>query len=219
METRQVRAIKVLLPSGDDHPRTTVTEPGGGDLTDITAARRDWSRLRLEDRSISGSILNGIVMAESHIERARITNTTLDGCDLASSRWTDVKLDRCVLRGCRLTGVQAHRITLSEVIFERCRLDYAFLSGLHASGATAFLDCVLREATIENSRLDGVVIADGSLAGLELVDTRLHGADLRGCDLQGISGLTSLTGCAVTGEQVGALTEAMLTELRIQVAD
>lgn len=220
MDTRQIRDIRVLLPSDDPDTRAPITAaPARGDLSDITVTSQDWSRIRLEGRNLSGSRLSAVVMAEAHIEDARITNSILQDCDLASSRWTNTKIDRCVLRGCRLTGVQAHQVTLADVIFERCRLDYALLNRLQATGAVAFLDCLMRQTTIEDSKLDNAMFADCTMTDLHLARSRLRGADLRGSQLDTLTGITSLAGVTIDTGQIQQLTHTLLTDLQINVND
>lgn len=218
MDIRQIRQARILLPSDEDDRLTPAEQPPArGDLTDLRVQDADWSRLRATERDISGCHLRGVVLAEAHLEDARLTNTVFDNCDFASVRWTNLKIDRCMFRGSRLTGLQASDLTMTDVIFERCRFDYASLVGLRATGAVAFTDCVLRETTIHDSRLDNAVFADCPMTGTQLAHTRLHGADLRGSTLTELTGVACLAGTTIDDTQVPQLTEALLADLGIQV--
>ncbi|WP_242904478.1 pentapeptide repeat-containing protein [Actinomadura terrae] len=218
MDIRQIREAKILLPSDAEDRLTPAAQPPvRGDLTDLRVRNTDWSRLRAAERDISGCSLTSVTLAEAHLEEARLTNTVFDNCDFASARWTNLKIDRCMFRGCRMIGLQAGDITLADVIFERCRLDYADLTGLHATGAVAFTDCVLRETTIHDSRLDNAVLADCPMPGAQIARTRMRGADLRGSTLTTLTGINCLAGSTLDDTQVPQLTEALLTELGIQV--
>ncbi|MFC9973316.1 pentapeptide repeat-containing protein [Spirillospora sp. NPDC127200] len=220
MDIREIRDRKILLPSDEPELRTPVTwPPSRGDLADLEVVGQDWSRLRLEDRALIGSSLSGVLLAHAHVEDARITNSVLQDCDLASSRWINTRIDRCVLRGCRLTGAYVQRLTLSDVVFERCRVDYATLAGLHAVGAVGFIDCTLRETVIEESRLDDVVFADCTMTDVRFASTRLRNADLRGSRLDTLTGIPCLAGATIGADQVDQLTQAFVVDLQLNVHD
>lgn len=189
MDIRQIRDLKILLPS-DEPDRLTPADqpPAHGDLTDLRVQDADWSRLQAIERRISGCHLTAVALADANVEDTRVTNTIFHNCDFASARWTNLKIDRCAFRGSRLIGLNACNITMADVSFEHCRLDYATLTGLHAIGAVAFLDCMLRETAIHDSRLDGAVFADCPMPGAQLIRTKMRGADLRGSSLATLTG-------------------------------
>ena len=220
MDVRQIREAKILLPSEDDGRLTRTDQPPGiGDIVGLAVDGADWSRLQAVDRDISGCRLAGVSLADAHFEDGRITNTVFDDCDFASARWTNLKIDRCLFRGSRLMGLRTGKLILSDVIFERCRFDYATLAGLHATGAVAFVECVLRETTIEDSRMEGVVFADCPMPGIRLAGTAMRGADLRGSTVDTLTGVTCLTGTTLDHTQIPQLTQALLTDLQIDVKD
>jgi len=220
MDVRQIREAKILLPSDNDDRLTPTDQPPNlGDITGLAVHDADWSRLQATDRDISGCRLTNVSLADAHFEDGRITNTVFDDCDLASARWTNLKIDRCVFRGSRLMGMQARKIILGDVVFERCRFDYATLAGLQATGAVAFVDCMLRETTIEDSRLPGAVFADCPMPGARLARTKMRGADLRGSTIDTLTGIACLTGTTLDNTQIPQLTQAFLADLQLDIKD
>ncbi|WP_433228257.1 pentapeptide repeat-containing protein [Actinomadura formosensis] len=218
MDIRRIREAKILLPSDQpDRLTSTGQPPTRGDLADLRVQDADWSRLQVTEHDISGCHLANVILADAHLEDARVTNTIFDNCDFASARWTNLKIDRCLFRGSRLTGLQASDITLTDVVFEHCRFDYATLAGLHATGAVAFTGCALRETAVHDSRLDNAVFADCPMPGAQLTRTRMRGADLRGSSIATLTGATCLAGTTIDDTQVHQLTEALLNDLQIQV--
>ncbi|WP_067473657.1 pentapeptide repeat-containing protein [Actinomadura hibisca] len=217
MDVRQIREAKVLLPSAELDLTSADQPPARSDVIGIVARDADWSRLRLVERQLVDCRLTSVVLDGLHLEDTRVSNTTFTDCDLGSNRWNAVKIDRCVLSGSRLTGLQADGITLADVIIERCRLDYATLVGLNATGTVVFIDCTLRESSIEDSRLDGVVFADCPMPDTRFIRTRMRGADLRGSTINTITGITCLTGAITDHDQVPQLTQALLRELQLDV--
>ncbi|WP_131741976.1 pentapeptide repeat-containing protein [Actinomadura roseirufa] len=218
MDIRRIREAKILLPSDDpDHLTPAEQPPARGDIIDLRVQDADWSRLQAEGRAISGCHLTNVLLADTHVSDTRISNTLFDACDLASARWASLKVDRCVFRGSRLIGLQAAGITLADVIFEHCRLDYATLTGLNATGSVAFVDCTLRETAVLDSHLNAAVFADCPMPGAQFVRTTMRGADLRGSTLTTLTGATSLAGATIDESQVPQLTEALLADLQIHV--
>ncbi|MDX6744141.1 pentapeptide repeat-containing protein [Actinocorallia sp. A-T 12471] len=216
MDIRQIRDIKVLLPS-DDELVPADGPPARGDVSGLAVTDADWSRLQLDGRAVTGCHFTGVSLREAVLEQARLSNTTFDDCDFASARLTDTKIDRCVFTGCRLMGVNARRLTLIDVVFERCRFDYATLTELTATGPLAFVDCMLRETTIAESKLEGVVFADCPMPGTGIARTKLRGADLRGSQISGLAGATQLAGTTLDPAQIPQLTHALLAELHINI--
>lgn len=218
MDVRQIREATILLPSDDDDELTPADQPPNfGDIIGLAVYDADWSRLQAADRDISGCRLTSVSLADAHFEDGRITNTVFDDCDFASARWTNLKIDRCVFRGSRLMGLQTNKIILGDVIFERCRFDYATLAGLRATGAIAFVDCMLRETAIEDSRLEGAVFADCPMPGAQLARTKMRGADLRGSTIDTLAGVACLTGTTLDNAQIPQLTQAFLVDLQVDI--
>ncbi|MCP2336443.1 pentapeptide repeat-containing protein [Actinomadura rupiterrae] len=219
MDVRTIREIKVLLPSTELDLTATDQPPARGDLIGLEARDTDWSRLQLIKRRLIDCRLHTVTLDGLQLEDTRVGNTTFTDCDLSSNRWNTVKIDRCVFTGSRLIGLQASGITMADVVFERCRLDYATLTAIQATGSVAFIDCTLRETIIEDSRLDGIVLADCPMPGTQLTRTRLRDADLRGSNIETLTGTANLTGATLSEDQIPQLTQAYLEELQLTIED
>ncbi|WP_304451771.1 pentapeptide repeat-containing protein [Nocardiopsis sp. YSL2] len=148
----------------------------------------------------------------------KVANIDFRGVDLGSHRLVDISLERCRFTGSRLMGVSMTRTSLKDVLFEGCRFDYSTWDQVKVNGAVAFVNCSFRETGIARSDLRGAVF-DECAFGPEITSTKMSGTDLRGSDLSGLSGLPSLVGAQVTETQLRQLTEAMVRDLKLAVAE
>lgn len=152
------------------------------------------------------------------LEEERVANTDFRSVDLSSHRLVDVTVDRCRFRTSRLMGVSLVRVSLRDVVFEGCQFDYATRAQVRAAGDVAFVGCSFKEAAFEGCDLREAVFDDCAF-GVDLQGTSLAGADLRGSDLSGVSRLASLRGAEVTAVQLRQLSEAMVRDLDLTVAE
>jgi uncharacterized protein YjbI with pentapeptide repeats len=152
------------------------------------------------------------------LEEERVANTDFRSVDLSSHRLVDVTFDRCRFRASRLMGVSLVRVSLRDVVFEGCQFDYVTWAQVRAVSDVAFVGCSFKEAAFEGCDLRKAVFDDCAF-GVDLRDTSLAGADLRGSDLSGLSGLASLRGAKVTEMQLRQLSEVMVRDLDLTVAE
>ncbi|PSK96874.1 uncharacterized protein YjbI with pentapeptide repeats [Murinocardiopsis flavida] len=152
------------------------------------------------------------------LEQERVTNTDFHNVDLSSHRLTDVTLNRCRFVGSRLMGVVLTRVTMADVLFQGCQFDYAMWENVRLTGDVAFIDCSFRETAIATSDLKNAVFDNCTLAA-EITSTTMTGTDIRGSDLSGLSGLTSLSGANVAESQLRSLIEVMVRDLNLTVAE
>ena len=124
----------------------------------------------------------GVVAPALDVSRCRLVGVSMIGAVLARSRWADVVFERCDLSGADLTGAALTRVELRE-----CRLNGALLGGARLRElriSDGFLDGThLRLAKgervwIERSRAVGI-----DLSGMEATDVVLAGCDLTGADV------------------------------------
>jgi uncharacterized protein YjbI with pentapeptide repeats len=200
MQIRAVRDVKVLLPGEqpDDLPRWEKVPRAGEAVSEVIITGDTWARARLEDISVT---------------RSWLTDADLSGMTLTSAR-----LDRCVLTSCSLVGAHFDTVTVKDVIFENCRLDYATLHQIKATGPVAFVGCSLTETTLSACTLPTAAFDGCRFTGLAIERCDLRGADLRGNDLKGLAGATALRGAILGDSQLPALTQLLLDELSITVA-
>ena len=197
METRTIRQTTVVLPcqEADDLEPCDAPPPNGTAISGRAVKADSWTR----------AILTSVTIA-----RTRFTNA-----DLSSARFDGVSWDRCSLRGCTLVGAHLEGGTLKNVIFENCRLDYATLSKIRATGPVAFLGCSMTETMINRCQFSGAVFDACKLTDTEFDSTDLRGADLRGNDLSNLVGVQSLRQTILSPGQLAGLTEATVRELAL----
>ncbi|WP_150240655.1 pentapeptide repeat-containing protein [Nocardiopsis quinghaiensis] len=152
------------------------------------------------------------------LEEERVANTDFRSVDLSSHRLVDVRLDRCRFRTSRLMGTSLVRVSLRDVVFEGCQFDYATWAQVRTVSDVAFVGCSFKEAEFEGCDLREAVFDDCTF-GVDLRGTSLTGADLRESDLSGLSGLASLRGAKVTAMQLRQLSEVMVRDLNLTVAE
>src|SRR4051812_8287690 len=121
---------------------TTLLLPGDENETFDAAGAPPPNGASVADRLVSGDAWTRATLNKVTITRSRMTNA-----DLSSTRVIDNKWDRCELRGCTLIGANLGGGTFKNVIFDNCRLDYAVLDRIRATGPVAFVGCVLTETT------------------------------------------------------------------------
>ena len=110
------------------------------------------------------------------------------------------------------------RVSMSDVLFEGCQFDYATWEQVKVTGDVAFVGCSFKEAEIIGSDLRGAVFDDCAFAA-DIKSTKMSGADLRGSDLSGLSGLASLYGAQVTELQLRQLSEVMIRDLDLTITE
>ncbi len=152
------------------------------------------------------------------LEEEKVANTHFTSLDLASYRLVDTTLNRCRFTGSRLMGTSLTRVTMTDVLFEGCQFDYTTWQQVKATSDVAFVDCSFKEAEIIGSDLRDVVFDDCAFA-TDIKNTKMSGTDLRGSDLLNLSGLASLHGVKVTDIQLRQLSEVMIRDLDLTIAE
>jgi uncharacterized protein YjbI with pentapeptide repeats len=201
MDIRTIRSTSVTLPG---------EEPDDLDPYETVPADR---------ASVVGATITGGTWARAALTGVRLSRSYVINADLASARFDNTTWDRCVITGSTLVGTQIAGGTMKNVIFENCRLDYATLHQIRATGPIALIGCSLIEAVISQCQLPGAVFDGCRFSSTHLDDTDLRGADLRGNNLGGLIGVASTRGITVSMEQLAALTELMVQDLDITVRD
>lgn len=219
MQTRRVGRLDIAVPDLDPRDLDQVTGPPDGDLIGALASNSSWAGSRLYETRIGNSQVGGVDATEAMWERVTLSGSVLEGVDLSHAEFSDVVIECCLLRDCRLTGAHFIGAMFTNVVFERCRFDFATLRDVAGSGPVALVDCNLVNASITGSRLRQLVFRDCKLDRLELEACDLRGADLRGNVLTGIVGeLTSLRGVTLSQDQLPDLAAMVVHDLNLTVA-
>ena len=170
------------------------------------AARLEESRVL--DAELGGSRVPGLRMTDVVVERGNLAN-------LAAP---EASMRRVTFAGTRLTGAQWTRGSIADAVFRDCRIDLATFAGTSFE-RVAFEDCLLmqtdfREALLRHVRFDRCDLTQADLAGL-----RLDRCELRGCTLDGVSGLERLRGAAMPWADIVGSADAFAAALGIRILD
>lgn len=221
METMRIRGASATLPRLDqdelvpvqalrpDDGRLSLFSYGGADLRAL-----DLSRTQLVDGRISD-----VTAERVDLDRVRMTSVEITGCDLASLTLSNSRLSRVRFTDCRLLGARLVDLVLDNVVFERCKIDYATLSGVTAKGPVLFAGCSLAETEIDGCDLSGAAFEDCILRATSFLPGGYTGTDLRGNDLSAVTGAMNLRRIVIDRHQLTDLSVVLADELGITFAD
>jgi uncharacterized protein YjbI with pentapeptide repeats len=178
-------------------------------------ADADLRELDLYDTHLSSGRVSGITTRRTRLEQVRADSVEFTGCDLAQLHWTGEKISRTVFRDCKLMGATLDDITLDNVVFEGCKLDYTAFTRVRATSPVIFAKCSLREAAFAACDLGAALFDDCDLRLAEFDGGKFRGLDLRGNDLSGLRGVTSLKKVVIDRAQILQLAEALAAELDV----
>ena len=165
-------------------------------------------RSRLHRVNLAGTALSG----------ARLLDVILDDVDAANGDWSRAALTRVRLTGCRLTGLDLHESRLRSVVFSRCVLDYANLTGIDAE-QVVFDDCSLVGVDLVGARLRALRMSSCQLHDADLTGGRFDGVDLRGTTIGVIKGIAGLRGAVIDSTQLAGLAGQLAAAAGIAVED
>lgn len=217
MDTRTVAELRILTPGLDRRDLDPIEEPPVDDMTEALVEGACWRGNELDAAQVRQSYLIGVDLGDAAWRAVTVQGCRFERVDLSGARLDGLTLDRCEFIGCRMTGLQLINSTIRNVIVEDCRLDYASLVRVRATGAVAITGCSLDRARLDGCTLPGAAVTNCPMAAIELVDCVLRDADLRGSDLSTLSGLASLRGAVIGAEQLAPLAEILVRELSLRV--
>jgi len=217
METRNIGALRILIPDLDPRDLDDVDEAPDDELFEAKVDGADWARLELGGGRIRSSHLVGVDLSNSTWRTVTVYGCRFERVDLSSAHLAGLTIERCEFIGCRMTGMQLNDSTLKNVLFEDCRLDYASLNAVKTTGPVGWTGCNLDQAVLTGCRLPTAALRQCGLRDCELRDCELRGADLRDNDLGRVHGLLSLRGVRMTDDQVAELAALAVRELEIEV--
>ncbi|OPG10588.1 pentapeptide repeat-containing protein [Microbispora sp. GKU 823] len=219
METRTVRETTVTLPGLDEEDLDEVASLDGDRLMEFIYNGAQLRELSLSGTTLMSGRISGLATERAYLDKVTWNSVELTGCDLSNLRMSDSKLSRVVFRDCKLLGALLEEVTLDSVLFERCRLDYATLSRVRAAGPVIFASCSLREATFSRADMTGAAVDGCDLHLTEFDGGVYRDLDLRGNDLAGVRGVTSLRKAKIDRSQLQDFAQAVAADLEIAVAE
>lgn len=203
-------------------------------LVDLTEADPDELRPRadLDAVEVTDLRLPALELRDAVVRESRISGLGADEADLRGARLSDVELAQVVVpvvkaaRGQwrdvevsgRLGSVEAYDAELRSVHVTDAKISYLNLRGAELLDV-AFTDCVIEELDLVQARARRVRFTGTRIGTLDLQHSELHDVDLRGAELQTITGLAHLRGCTVTADQLSLLAPLLAAELGIAVDD
>jgi uncharacterized protein YjbI with pentapeptide repeats len=161
----------------------------------------------LSGRVMQGLVLSGIDLGGLDLSGARLTGSDLSGARLAGADLSGAALDGCLLGGADLSGARLAGADLSRVSGGAFSLAGADLSGADLAGAD-LSGCALAGARAPRASFVGarlpLDLRETDLAGASFARWDGQGADLSGCDLEGASFTScNLAGASFAGARMG----------------
>lgn len=174
--------------------------------------------LDLESAKIIGSQIAGLRADQVIARYATISEVEMERVDVpvwraVHSRWRDVEV-----QGSRLGSVEMHASTWNCVKFVGCRLGYLNLRGTTLQDV-AFVDCTIDELDLGQATVTRLATQDARIGNLDTRSAVLRHVDLRGADLQSVSGVSSLGGATITDLQLMRLAPLLAAETGIVVTE
>lgn len=216
METVTHGRATVVLPHVEDDLQPVSTLPRTGSVSDYLFARHHVRQVTLT----AADLLNGR-MADVNAERVvmnqvRIESARVDNCVWRSAQLADCLLSRVVFTNCKILGARFNDNNWSNVIFDGCRIEYADLEAVTATGPVVFVNTTLNDVTFTRCAFPGGAITDCDLRTVEFGGGDYDQCDLRGTDLSAVRGASNLNGALITPEQRYQLAEALVGELHLR---
>ena len=195
---------------------------------DELAAGEMVEDLRLAEADLSGAGLSAISLLS-----CRFSEVFADDTDLTAARLVDCRLERLSstylhsprstwraveLTGSRIGAWEIYDADLESVLIEDCRLGFANLAG------TTLRDILIRSTRIDELDLSGIEaqrvrFEDCRVDTLRLRGGSLSDVDLRGLEMRVVSGVGSLGGATISGEQLTELARLLAEHLGLRVED
>ena len=195
---------------------------------DELAAGEMVEDLRLAEADLSGAGLSAISLLS-----CRFSEVFADDTDLTAARLVDCRLERLSstylhsprstwhaveLTGSRIGAWEIYDADLESVLIEDCRLGFANLAG------TTLRDVLIRSTRIDELDLSGIEaervrFEDCRVGTLRLRGGSLSDVDLRGLEMRVVSGVGSLAGATISGEQLTELAPLLAQHLGLRVDD
>ena len=219
MEQLTIRATTAALPYLDaaDLDDVETLETGIGFRTSFRLAAPELRSLEASGQRLATGQVTKVRAERVRLDDLRMDSVEFTGCELSRAAFTGGKWSRVRLADCRILGGQFTDLTLENVIFDRCRLDYAAFQSVAAKGPVIFRDCSLMEAVFTGCDLSRAAFDGCRMTATSFERTTCNGTDFRGNDLSAIRGVTSLRKAAIDPAQAIELGQALITDLELRL--
>lgn len=168
-----------------------------------------------------GSVVNGCLFDDVAVDELNVASSRLVETRLQQLAAPVVKMARATLRdvefeGGRLGAVEAYDLDARAVRFSGCRISYLNLRGSKLLDVV-FRDCIIDEVDLLQADARRLSFEGTRIGTLAVHNSKVADFDLRGAELQVVTGWSSLAGATVTEEQLMLLAPQLAAELRIRV--
>ena len=208
-------------------------------------AAPDLGRLRdgEADELTAGEMVEDLDLVEADLSGGDLSALTLLSCrfsevfandtDLAAARLVDCRLERLSatylhsprstwrtveLIDSRIGAWELYDADVESLLIEDCRLGFTNLAG------TTVRDLLIRATRIDELDLSGIDAQRVRFEDCQVGTLRLHGGglsdvDLRGLEMRVVSGVGSLAGATINGQQLSELAPLLAQHLGLRVTD
>ena len=163
--------------------------------------QRNNGRINLENRYLTGAVLN-----EVDLRRANLRNVDLTDADLRGATLAGANLRRANLTNAILTHVDLSEANLREAILTDVDLSEANLRGADLSGADLtnadLTDADLSDADLRDANLTGADLSGANLTNTDLTDADLTDVNMEGATLRDTLGLEPRRRLRIDANQV-----------------
>jgi uncharacterized protein YjbI with pentapeptide repeats len=197
--------------------RTTI-EPDPPDLPDAPERLSDValeadSQLRFEESVLEGAEFvagdyPNLALSDVHLTRCNLTNLKAPGASWVRTR----------IESSSLTGLICTEARLRQVTFADCRADLASF-GASELETVLFRDCRLKQADFSDARLALVRFESCDLSEVDFARVGCREVQFQDCTLDGIRGVESLRGAAMSHADMLAAAGTFAEALGIEVLD
>jgi uncharacterized protein YjbI with pentapeptide repeats len=189
----------------------------GDSWEDLRVADVDLSELAARALRFNGVLFERVDLREARLAALALVDCDLAGCDLSNLAGGGASLRRVVVRDGRLTGLQLGDASMRDVAFRDCRLNLGSLVGAELQ-RVVFSGCDLTDADLRDTRCSSVVFEHCDLTRADLAGARLEDCELRGCTLDGLAGVESLSGVAMPWADIVANAGTWAAALGIELS-
>ena len=198
-----------------------------GEADELTAGEM-VEDLALVEADLSGGDLSALTLLS-----CRFSEVFADDTDLTAARLVDCRLERLSatylhsprstwrtveLVDSRIGAWELYDADVESLLMENCRLGFVNLAG------TALRDVLIRATRIDELDLSGIDAQRVRFEDCRVGTLRLHGGglsdvDLRGLEMRVVSGVGSLAGATINGQQLSELAPLLAQHLGLRVTD
>jgi uncharacterized protein YjbI with pentapeptide repeats len=175
------------------------------------AAGRDLAGTTFLEVHWDGAVLDGTKLVDARFVENRFASLDVIRLDAPGSTWRQVELLASRIGAAELDGAD-----LNVVRIDGCRFGYVNLR--HASCQDLVVhDCRIADLDLAGASVHRARFEDCRIGHLILSSASLQSVDLRGTQIDAISGVAGLAGAVIDEAQLGELAPALASHLGIEV--